>query len=187
MSNRIKVLILVAILVVGGAVVWSEFFRKNKFETSSERTARGPGFEVPVPAGYQIVTGEELSKMAPGGVILRSDATTDGQMRHSIAIVPVPATPGSNPRDDAACKSAIAGIENTGVTVQRVGMVSIGSGQACQWAAAGQKTDQAALSTVMAGAGDRTYVVTCNHDKRETSTPKACDEVLTNWRPSASP
>ena len=183
MTKRASVGVLIVVLLAGAAVLWVEYGQRG-LETQDAAVAVGPGYEVPVPPDFAVVTDEEIlaTTGSKESVVLVRKARTDGQFLATIAIVPVPIAPGDNPTDDAACRASIQGIEEaSGATLGRVGMVTVGSNRVCQYALTDEKSSQAATGTVMR-AGQRSFAVTCNRDQRDEAVTRACDAVLAGWR-----
>ena len=141
--------------------------------------ARGEGFEVAVPSGYKLIDDPRVPLGA--GVVAMSAERQDDWFVASIVINPAFGAP--PPTDDATCRQAAGGLEATlGTKIDRIGMVQLARGSACQFDMHGNDdARRVARGTVMSAAG-RTYSVTCNHDQRDARAVGACGEVLRDWR-----
>jgi len=158
-------------------------------ELSSDKTARGLGYEFPVPNGYAIALAKEFDPLVKaGGVVLAQKAGGDPRMRASIVVAPIEGNIGFDVSDEAACKTfAEAGAKSVSTALLEVKVIDVGTGETthktCQWRVRGSDAgkNHEAMATVMS-AGPRVYVVTCNYVPGDRMAMRACAKVVQTWK-----
>lgn len=147
----------------------------RELETSSDRHARGEGFEVEVPAGFTIVTDGRLP-VPPGSVALagpKVDTTTA-----SIVLVPVPDAPGQefDPTDPSQCELVGRQMaEATKVVFEAAAIIEAPFGKTCE-----VKTREGVVlgRMVLAYREGRQVAITCRFRDGDPVTEKACEDVI---------
>jgi hypothetical protein len=195
-KTKRQLIVLVAILVLGGAFLWTFEYgpRARGIDTTAATEASGRGFAIAVPDGFEVVRDERMKAVIEaGGVVIvatgRSPAAPgESGFRASIVVASVAQKYDgglSNEPECAAMAQAMTGtISGTTLVGQKI--IPAVWGPACQYEMVEKdRPGRGAIGTVVY-RDTSMWVVTCNLDPRDGRARSACDSVLRSWKFTAS-
>lgn len=147
------------------------------FADDAPARAKGPGFSVPIPAGYTNMSG----KFPNAAVALAGQRSQPGWFVPSIVVTAIPpSTPPVVPSDVAMCKATAAQLAAiTKSSIGRAEIIDGPMGKTCQFEIHNAK--QAALGTIVAGKSSM-WMVTCNRDPRDAGAIAVCAQTIAAFR-----
>lgn len=187
---RSGLVLLVGVVVLGGCVeAFDKYIEKSK--QKAERTAaedkgeeyraQGVDFSIPIPAGYEKFSNDEIVKqIGTDGLALVASEPKAGLFRGSIVVARA-AAPG--PTDAAGCKQVaeeLAALVKTKLT--RAERVTVAGAETCQWESTDSVDAQRGSTGTVMTTRTSTWVVTCNYDLRDADAKPACVQALNGWK-----
>ena len=143
----------------------------------------GSDYSLPIPTGWEVAP--DVVKDKPGAVAIRvSHKPPPDFFLASIIVTQVLPFPADlDPTDLATCEATAQGIASR---FGSVGHGEIGAGpvgRTCHWdiTPKNSSSKQAARGTLVKGAKSA-WVVTCNHDPRDTDVLRDCEAALAGWK-----
>ncbi|MEO9142019.1 MAG: hypothetical protein ABI332_07095 [Polyangiaceae bacterium] len=154
------------------------FCSSAAFVGCSPKIAKGEGYSIPIPAGWQVSHGDV--KLPPHALALRQKSKANKDyMIASVVFMPVtPTTPPFDPTSASLCQQVAEGeAKPAGATVKSTAIIDGPMGKTCQTDLLANGGKQAALGTFVKLPAS-SWMVTCNHDPRDQEAANACQEVL---------
>jgi hypothetical protein len=145
-----------------------------------------PSFSVPLPAGFGEYNDPEHEAIYEAGGLILGQSERPALEEAFQASIVITALPNKNLdlRDSILCLSiGQNAADSLGGTVLGVKRHKRGSGPTCQVlvkpSAGGNKLSRAEVL----GDGERSWIVTCNYDRRDKAALQSCDQVTDGFQP----
>lgn len=182
--------LLVAVVGLGGCVdAFEKYIERSKQKgeraaaeaKGEEFRAQGVDFSIPIPAGYETFTNEDLVKqIGADGLALAASEPKSGLFRGSVVVA---RAAGPGPADAASCKQVAEELATlTKTTLARAERVTVAGTEVCQWESTAVDDPQRGSTGTVMTTPKSTWVVTCNYDLRDEAARPACTQVLNGWK-----
>jgi hypothetical protein len=189
-KNARQLIILVCIVVFGGAFLWYFEYGPSTRPIASVKAAEvaGRGFTISVPNGFEVVKDDRMKAMLEGGGVALAAGWRAGPgrgFRPSIAVIPLPsAWSGGDPGNEATCAQVTKDATATTPTmnVVRREVIRAPWGATCQWEIVDKEDPARGAVGTFVAKGTGGWVITCNLSPADDRARTACREVVSSWK-----